>query len=907
MMGFDSKIFQVRGNRVAYYSPLSRSSTKPIKICVALMFWLLLSMSVEADTFAVTTQKISGAGSLRNAIQEANANPGHDIVEIPAKFNVNAPISTGSSPTSLGEILITDDITIRGLGNLEVVLDDHQKWISTAGLVNRGYPFSAGATVLKQAGLLFRVNRDNIAGRKINVLIENLQITHFARIINSDNADVVLNKLWLYRNKQQKQSDIQIVQGGGSLTISDSLVFENSVFDGQQIILANSDLTISGSAFQSNTVGVSGQSDSRLLKMGPTNLSQAIIKDSFFTDLSYSPFEFSNTNVEIANTIIDAKNSVPTRSIRVFNGDLTLTNSTLYYPPQTTNSFPALFQGTHIELLGSAQLIARNSLLLSVDAGTNTLPVVYPSNWNDTGVYARAVDSNNYISAVAGNDAALNLSPLNFSGADSYRGLRPNELSTPLVDMGDTSLAKYQDGAPIVNDYTREHRPQGGSIDIGALEKHETLFPHFDSYQTDEGVSLNVDASNGVLANDTTPGGLDVSLKTQALHGQVVLNADGSFDYTPDSGYYGHDEFVYELSGKQSVVSVEVRSSGWLSIPGNIQPIAVRDSYDLYTTDVLNIDAPGLLLNDRDEQNASEPYYQNLTTRLYQAPQHGTVIINNDGGFTYTPDEGYVGLDSFMYDAVDTGLMHSIPQTVSLYVKAGVSPGGKAKVATSIGSFSFFALFAVLILLVAKKTRINIKMKRIFISMFFCCILVGNVEVASAESIGWDEFFEDSKHDIRLIMGAGSSQLEPDLGDTAWRNTKTSHWSAKFGASYVFHPNWSVNGSVYVFDSVGLRSDSVLYPDLDVDYRLLNVSASYYVWKFSDNYFVPFVNAGVSYIDPVIIGDESLVDIENEFSPSFGLGVILSQTQDGGVDLSWKKMAGDINVLELTITLFLNE
>ena len=38
------------------------------------------------------------------------------------------------------------------------------------------------------------------------------------------------------------------------------------------------------------------------------------------------------------------------------------------------------------------------------------------------------------------------------------------------------------------------------------------------------------------------------ALVTQAAHGAVVLNADGSFTYTPNTGFYGTDSFSYQIS-----------------------------------------------------------------------------------------------------------------------------------------------------------------------------------------------------------------------------------------------------------------------------------------------------------------------------------------------------------------------
>jgi VCBS repeat-containing protein len=50
-----------------------------------------------------------------------------------------------------------------------------------------------------------------------------------------------------------------------------------------------------------------------------------------------------------------------------------------------------------------------------------------------------------------------------------------------------------------------------------------------------------------VLANDTDPDGntLTAEAVTQPAHGQLTLNASGSFTYTPAAGYSGTDKFTY--------------------------------------------------------------------------------------------------------------------------------------------------------------------------------------------------------------------------------------------------------------------------------------------------------------------------------------------------------------------------
>jgi hypothetical protein len=44
-----------------------------------------------------------------------------------------------------------------------------------------------------------------------------------------------------------------------------------------------------------------------------------------------------------------------------------------------------------------------------------------------------------------------------------------------------------------------------------------------------------------------------------------------------------------------------------------------------------------------------------VNTTPVSGPQNGTVIIENDGSFAYTPLPGYVGIDRFMYRICDSG------------------------------------------------------------------------------------------------------------------------------------------------------------------------------------------------------------------------------------------------------------
>lgn len=70
-----------------------------------------------------------------------------------------------------------------------------------------------------------------------------------------------------------------------------------------------------------------------------------------------------------------------------------------------------------------------------------------------------------------------------------------------------------------------------------------------DAYEAYEDSVLSVSAKKGVLANDVNPddptGALLAHLKTDASNGEVKLETDGSFTYTPDADFFGADSFTY--------------------------------------------------------------------------------------------------------------------------------------------------------------------------------------------------------------------------------------------------------------------------------------------------------------------------------------------------------------------------
>ncbi len=103
----------------------------------------------------------------------------------------------------------------------------------------------------------------------------------------------------------------------------------------------------------------------------------------------------------------------------------------------------------------------------------------------------------------------------------------------------------------------------------------------------------------------------------------------------------------------------------------NRAPTAQNDSYTTYKNTPLNVAAPGVLGND------SDPDGDPLTAVLVSPPSQGSLTLNANGSFTYTPPAGWSGTTAFTYKARDVDGAESNVATVTITVqnRAPTDPG----------------------------------------------------------------------------------------------------------------------------------------------------------------------------------------------------------------------------------------
>jgi Ca2+-binding RTX toxin-like protein len=97
-------------------------------------------------------------------------------------------------------------------------------------------------------------------------------------------------------------------------------------------------------------------------------------------------------------------------------------------------------------------------------------------------------------------------------------------------------------------------------------------------------------------------------------------------------------------------------------------PVANDDRYTAVEDRAFTVgSAGGVLANDTD------PEGDTLSARLVSNPANGILVFGADGGFTYTPQAGFIGTDSFTYVAADGSEESQTPATVTLVVEQFVA------------------------------------------------------------------------------------------------------------------------------------------------------------------------------------------------------------------------------------------
>lgn len=296
-----------------------------------IIFVLIISIAnygFSQTTFTVTSTEIEGPGSFLQAIQDANANPGEDIIEFTPGLNVNAifPNFTIADPDMA---IINESVIIEGNGS---VINGKQWWIAANGTSNPlgACPASIGSTqiVFRMPNFL-KVGTSNIDNSGIEVTIKDLTIKQFNSIGKvADYATLNLENfkaqdIWSTLNCTANGDAMISVFEGASLSIKNSTFLQienwNDEPDGNAAILTDANagnLTIENSVFYDlnfqetksaiSWIGASSSAvnivSSRFMNAGGIR----ILGSTNLTNIVNSTFTFADgTNVRYGERIVN--------------------------------------------------------------------------------------------------------------------------------------------------------------------------------------------------------------------------------------------------------------------------------------------------------------------------------------------------------------------------------------------------------------------------------------------------------------------------------------------------------------------------------------------------------------------------------------------------------------------------
>ena len=192
------------------------------------------------------------------------------------------------------------------------------------------------------------------------------------------------------------------------------------------------------------------------------------------------------------------------------------------------------------------------------------------------------------------------------------------------------------------------------NITVGAVTD---LSAENDSATTQEDVPVDGTVAN----NDSTLSGgvLSFAATTNPANGSVVMQANGDYTYTPAANFHGNDSFTYTVtdaaSGESLIKTVNITV-------GTVTDLSAEN--DSATTQE-DVPVDGTVA-DNDSTLSGGVLSFAATTN----PANGSVVMQANGDYTYTPAANFHGNDSFTYTVTDAASGESLIKTVNITVGA---------------------------------------------------------------------------------------------------------------------------------------------------------------------------------------------------------------------------------------------
>lgn len=509
--------------------------------CTFILAALMITASVStlADTFSVTASSCQGAGSITEAIEAANTNPGADTIEFDAGLTVTGITSGSCGISTIGDpglfylATVSGELTINGNG---AVLQGSPAWVTADGLTNVTGLCPGdlvGAEIAAEAPGFLRVETGS------NVTINDLTVEDLSAVLGlRGGSSATLNNMTARRindwYRDCSRSAIEVNAGDATITVSESR-FEQiqnteptagspggTVFRGSNIISGTGALTVEDTEFRSalNAIQWSGSANivsSQFVFSGWVNAygtgTMNIVNSAFQT--RSSPTEGDSIRASGGAVVNLVSSSLSTVTSDCLTGCISGVGAVVAVGGATIN-FTESALGVGLPDATEKILRVDTGGLITADANTWIQPVTVQN----------AAD----LQAITGQPSLLTEHPglpNIFVGSDLFPQAVTPLLGTTampglLIDAipdanGANQLLSPIDNSPITTDVFGNPRVDGnGTRTIGAIQV--TLAPH---------TAVTATGSNGANVSWSRPKDPDPA-KPITGYGVIVEPTDGS-------------------------------------------------------------------------------------------------------------------------------------------------------------------------------------------------------------------------------------------------------------------------------------------------------------------------------------------------------------------------------------------
>ena len=470
-------------------TPFKIALTSSAALALVVAACVAAPSAAVAGTFTVTTGAASGPGSLRQAVLDANANPGPDVVTIGA---LTIRPELGPAPLQGGPIVITESVSIVGAGSTQTTIDDEETFL-VGGQENPGGLTACDTngnpqTILNLSGVVFQVGANGVDSSGVTADFTGFGATRTAGFVETlGGASVTMTDVWLRENRALSTEnspitcDQPLILSTGSLTIRESRI-ESNATHAPVTIFSQGPLLIDRSYIRDTQSNVDGDRASTLRQNAATTIANSYIAAQW-------PLDFTGTQVTVSDSLIK---TATCPLLRAVDTAVTLRNATLSSPnPDDVDvcgegplpEAPEFLQyGSNLGMQRGT-LDVTNTLIYNASLGEPLPSVVL----YDT-VVSRS--SNNFVtnpasalilSALSG-DAGVGNADLGIAGVPCYEfdelAVGQNQLHD-CDPLAGSTLMGAGDNQFVVGsvDVAGRQRILGTNVDIGAAETGDAVTP----------------------------------------------------------------------------------------------------------------------------------------------------------------------------------------------------------------------------------------------------------------------------------------------------------------------------------------------------------------------------------------------------------------------------------------------